>query len=139
LAIPPANTTTGLISIRSPGGFTHRRDLRQCQPRMIEKGSARRGQLDPARTAGQELSPDLVLQIADLPAERGLRGVQPPRGRNRQVARFGDRDEIPQMPQLHSRPMPVKYACLLTKSWRETPWKLTLRSTAAMRNVVIIL
>ena len=61
---------------------------------MIEKGPARRGQLDPARTAGQQLSPDLVLQIADLPAERGLRRMQPPLGRNRQVRFFGDGHEI---------------------------------------------
>ena len=76
---------------------------------MIEKGPPRRGQLDPARTAGQELGPDLVLQIPDLPAERGLRGVQPPRGRIRQAPLLGDGDELAQMPQFHGRPMPARY------------------------------
>jgi hypothetical protein len=43
---------------------------------MIEKGPARRGQLNPAH-CGSVAQPDLVLQIPDLPAERGLRQPAP--------------------------------------------------------------
>jgi hypothetical protein len=45
---------------------------------------------------------DLVFEIADLPAERRLRRVQPLRGRNRQASGLGDRDEIAKVAQLHS-------------------------------------
>ena len=57
---------------RPPGRFTGCIGLRQRQPRMIEEGATRRGQRDTARTAGQKLGSDLGLEIADLPAQRGL-------------------------------------------------------------------
>ena len=39
---------------------------------MVEKGFARSGQLDAMNAARQQLGPDLVLQIANLPTQRGL-------------------------------------------------------------------
>jgi len=42
---------------------------------MVEKGFARGSELDAADTAGQQLGPDLIFQIANLPAERRLGSV----------------------------------------------------------------
>ena len=43
---------------------------------------------------------NVLLKLANLLAERGLRGVQPGRGA-REVQLFGHRHEVPQMPQFH--------------------------------------
>ena len=77
-------------------------DLHQRQPGMVEKGLARGGQFDAVHAAAQQLDADLVFEIADLPAERRLRRVQPFLGRERQAAFLGDGDEIAKVPQLHS-------------------------------------
>jgi NAD(P)-dependent dehydrogenase (short-subunit alcohol dehydrogenase family) len=71
---------------RSPGGFTRGIDLRQNQPRMIEKDPPCGGQVDASRSAGQEPGSDFRLQIADLPAERWLRCMQAPRCRQRETS-----------------------------------------------------
>ncbi len=44
-------------------------DLRQGEPGMVEKGFACGGQLDATNAARQQLGPDLVLQVANLPAQ----------------------------------------------------------------------
>jgi len=49
--------------------------LGQRQPGMVEKGLACGGQLDATNAARQQLGPDLVLQVANLPAQRRLGGV----------------------------------------------------------------
>ena len=72
--------------------------LSQRQPGVVEKGLAGGGQLDAAHAAAHQLNADLVFEIADLPAEGRLRGVQPFLGRERQAALFGDRDEIAKVP-----------------------------------------
>ena len=77
-------------------------DLEQCQPGMIEKGAAGCGELDAARAALQQLDADLQLQIADLPAQRRLRRVQPPLGSIGEAAFLGNSHEIAQMPELHA-------------------------------------
>src|SRR6266403_4659534 len=92
-------------------------DLRQRQPGMVEKGLARGGQLDATNAARQQLGPDLVLQVANLPAQRRLRGVEPQLGGRRQTAFLDHGYEITQVPQLHSRSMPERYAAQLTKSF----------------------
>src|SRR4051812_33289258 len=84
-------------------------DLEQCQPGMIEKGAAGCGELDAACTALQQLDADLELQIADLPAQRWLRRVQPPLGRMGEAALLGHGNEIAKVAKLH-RPIPVRYA-----------------------------
>jgi hypothetical protein len=68
---------------------------------MVEKRPAGSGQFDAVHTAAHQLNADLVLQIADLPAQRRLRRVQPFLSRERQAALLGDRDEITKVPQLH--------------------------------------
>ena len=86
-----------------PCGRFHRGvDLRQRQPGMVEKGLPCGGQLDAVNAAGQKLDADLVLQIADMPAERRLRRVQPELGRERQAAFLDHGHEVTKVPQLHS-------------------------------------
>src|SRR6185295_9475687 len=88
-------------------------DLHQSQAGVVEKGLARSGQLDAMNAARQQLGADLVLQIANLPAQRGLGGVEPALGGDREAAFLDHRHEITQMPQFHSRPMPERYALSL--------------------------
>jgi hypothetical protein len=76
--------------------------LGQRKPRVVEKGTASSSQLHATRATTQQLDPNLILQIADLPAQRRLRSMQAPFGRQRQAARLGDRDEVSKMTQLHS-------------------------------------
>jgi hypothetical protein len=68
---------------------------------VIEEGATRGGQFGPPRTARQKLDADLQLQIADLPAKRGLRRVKPSIGCDREAAFFGHGNEIAKMPELH--------------------------------------
>ena len=88
-----------------PGGL----DLGQRQPCMVEKGAAGGGQFDAVHAAAHQLDADLVFEIADLAAEGRLRRVQPFLSRKRQAALLGDRDEIAKVPQLHARPMSLRY------------------------------
>src|SRR4051794_40252281 len=76
---------------------------------MIEKGSAGRRELDAAGAAHQQFDPDLQLQIADLPAQRRLRRVQPPLGGVGQAALLGDRNEIAKVAELHRQSIPIRY------------------------------
>src|SRR5882724_3496989 len=101
---------------RTPRRFHRGIRLRQRQPRMVEKGLACGGQLDAVNAARQQLRPDLVLQVANLPAQRRLGGVEPQLGGCCQAALLDHRHEITQVPQLHSYPMPERYAAQLTKS-----------------------
>ena len=87
-----------------------RRPARRCdgglrlverQPCRLEEGFARRGEFDAARAADEQRRADLVFEITDLAAQRGLSGVQPLLRRQRQAAGFGDGDEIAKMTQLH--------------------------------------
>ena len=100
-----------------PRRLDGRLDLQQRRPRMIEKGSAGGGQFDAARAAGKQLHADLMFEIPDLTAKRGLGRMQPPFGRHREAAFLGDRDEIAKMPQLHAAPMPTRYDAQPTKSF----------------------
>jgi hypothetical protein len=61
-------------------------DLHQRQAGVLEEGLARSGQLDAVNAARQQLGSDPVLQIADLPTERGLGGVEPVLGGGREAA-----------------------------------------------------
>jgi len=68
---------------------------------MVEKGFAGRRQLDALRAADHQRNADFLFEIADLPAERGLRRVELLFGGNRQTAGIGHRNEVAQMPELH--------------------------------------
>ena len=52
-------------------------DLRQREPRMVEKGLAGGGQFGAVHAAAKELNADLIFEISDLPTERRLGRVQP--------------------------------------------------------------
>jgi hypothetical protein len=78
---------------------------------MVEEGAPGGGQLDALGAAAEQRDADLVFQVSDLAAELRLRGVQPPRRRDRQAACLGDRHEVAQVPQLHL----VFHACWV---WR---------------------
>src|SRR5208282_991240 len=81
--------------------LTSRFDLHQRQARVIEKHSARCGQRDAARLALQQLYTDLQFEIANLPAQRRLRGVQPALSSGQKAAFLGYCNEITQMPEFH--------------------------------------
>ena len=72
--------------------------LSKRQPCMVEKGPTGGRQFDAVHAADHQLNADLVFEIADLPAQRRLRGVQPFFSRERQAALFGDRDKITKVP-----------------------------------------
>jgi hypothetical protein len=102
----------------APGGGRGGLNLHQREPRVVEKHAAGRGQLDPARAAGHQHGADLHLQVMNLAAYGGLRGVQPALGRQRDAALLGDRHEVAQVPQLHKPiAMPARYGAKPTKSF----------------------
>ena len=70
-------------------------------PSVIEKHPARCGQRNTARLALQQLYPDLQFEIANLPTQRRLRGVQPPFSGVAETAFLSHRNEITQMAKLH--------------------------------------
>src|ERR1700730_11276909 len=86
---------------------------------MVEEGLACRSQLDALNAARQQLGPDLVLQIANLPAQRGLGGVEPALGGGRQATFLDHGYEITQVPQFHRRSMPQRYATSLQSLFQE--------------------
>src|SRR5690349_20102667 len=67
-----------------------------------QRGLAGRGEAYRSWPTFEQLDPDLSLQVADLPGERGLREVQPLR-RAHERPLFGDRDEVAKVTQLHGR------------------------------------
>ena len=75
-------------------------DLIENHAGAIEKGSAGVGQLHAARLAAEQLNVQLLLQGADLHAERRLLDTQAFRGPG-DVLFFGDGNEIAQVAQLH--------------------------------------
>ena len=74
-------------------------DRRQHVPGGVQQHGARRRELHPVAVAVQQPGADELFQPPDLLAERGLGDEQPLRGAG-EGARLGDRDEVPQMPQL---------------------------------------
>src|SRR6202049_2739508 len=93
---------------------------------MVEEGLAGGGQRDAMNAARQQLGPDLVLQVANLPAQRRSGGVEPELGGRRQAALLDHGYEITQVPQLHSHSMPERYAPQLTKSFSRALRKPTV-------------
>jgi hypothetical protein len=84
---------------RGLGGFDRVVDGPQRRARGLEQGGAGLGELDAPRRPGQQRDAELLLQARDRGAERLLGDVQPTR-RAREVQLLGDRDEVPQVPQL---------------------------------------
>ena len=69
---------------------------------MIKKRTPGRRQRDAARATREERGADFQLEIAQLPAERRLRGVQPLLGGDGETAFLRDRDEISKVAKLHA-------------------------------------
>lgn len=65
---------------------------------MVEKDFSGLCQFNTTAAPSQQRNTDRVFQVPDLPAERGLRRVQPALGRNGQATLFRDSDEVPQVP-----------------------------------------
>src|SRR4029077_4191559 len=85
-------------------------DLQQRQTRVIEKSTAGRGERNATCAALQQRDANLEFQVADLPAQRWLRGMEPPFGGIGQAAFLGNSNEIAQMAQLHGpRPILARY------------------------------
>jgi hypothetical protein len=82
-------------------GITGGVDLQQRQPHVIQKDSARVGQLDPPRAAHKQFYANFQFQVADLAAQGRLRRVQPTFGGMGETAFFGNGNEIAQMAELH--------------------------------------
>jgi hypothetical protein len=102
LAGEEAERKAGFLRLcRAPRRLARGIDLRQRQPRVIEKRFSGGGELDPMDAAREQRRADLIFEIADLAAQRGLRGVQPLLGGNGEAAFLRDRHEIAQVPQLH--------------------------------------
>jgi len=72
--------------------------LRQHPPGLGYEHPASLGK--PGRAAMEELDAEHALKVADLPAQRRLRHVQPPRGRLKS-AFVGNCDDIPHDAQVH--------------------------------------
>ena len=73
----------------------------KVKPGMVEEDASGRSQLDAVDAAGHQRYPDLIFEVAYLPAERRLRGVQRLLRGNREASRLGDGDEIAKMAELH--------------------------------------
>jgi len=90
----------GLAARRPPGRADRVLDLLQDQLRLGQQGPPGLGQLDPARLAAEQLYLQFAFQRPDLLAQRRLLDAEP-LGRARYVPRFGDRDKVSKMAQLH--------------------------------------
>ena len=88
---------------RRLGRLYARVHLSQCQPRVFKEGDASRSQFDPSDAAGHQFDAHLTFQVPHLTTQRGLGRMEPLLGGDRQAPLFRDRDEIPEMPQLHDR------------------------------------
>src|SRR5205823_14099178 len=75
----------------------------RCQrtARFDEEGLAGGREPDPARETMEQHHAHFPLEVADLLRERRLRHAQPTGG-SEEAPFLGDRDEVPQVPELHS-------------------------------------
>ena len=76
-----------------PGGIDRAIHRREYGARMVEEDAAGRQERHAARRSREELRPDLVLERADVPADRRLSHVEPLR-RTAHVAFLGHGDEV---------------------------------------------
>jgi len=78
-------------------------DVVQDTPRVAQEQFSRRAQSNATRQSVEQEESDLLLQILDLPRQRGLRDMEA-RGGAPEMLLLSDRDEIAQMPQFHLIP-----------------------------------
>ncbi|AMA58857.1 hypothetical protein BCCGELA001_22995 [Bradyrhizobium sp. CCGE-LA001] len=81
-------------------------DLLQDRAPAHQHGVTGLRQLDLAAGPVEELGPELGFERLDVLAERRLREVQPPGGEG-EAALLGDRDEIPELAQIHSETLSI--------------------------------
>lgn len=101
---------------------------------MVQEALARREQGHPARRPGEKCRPELVLQRADLSAERRLRDVEALRGAAN-VPFLGDGHEVTDLREAHGRSM-VRAGRYRKRSRQIERVLDMLRSPAALREAV---
>jgi hypothetical protein len=69
---------------------------------VVEKDSAGGGELDAAAAADEKRRADLVFEVANLPAERGLSRVERSFGGKPKASGFGDGHEVAKMSEFQS-------------------------------------
>ena len=89
-----------LAALDAPGLARRVLDRVEDLPRPDQERLAGRGQLDLALVAQQQRRADLLLELADLLAQRRLGHVQA-LGRAAEVQLLGDDDEVAQVAELH--------------------------------------
>jgi hypothetical protein len=87
----------------------HVRDGLQNVTRARQQAMTGRQELDPTGGSTKERNAELVLETADLTAQRRLRDVEAARG-SPDVSLFGDRHEIAQLVQAHPASLPRRRA-----------------------------
>ena len=90
----------GLSGVDAPGGGHRDVELGQHRPGVAQERLAGGGQLDPAAGAVQQPAAELLLEPADLLAQRRLGDVQAGRGAA-EVQLLGDGDEVTQLAKFH--------------------------------------
>ena len=86
----------------APGGGDGDLELGEHRAGVAQEGRAGRRQLDSPARAGEQRAAQLLLQRADLLAERRLGDVQA-RGGAAEVQLLGDGDEVTQLAEFHER------------------------------------
>jgi hypothetical protein len=93
-------------------------------PGVRQQQLAGRGELRPPLAAHEQRRAELVLKAADLLTERGL-GHEARLGRLREVAQLRDRDEVPQMTNLHPARLCVDRSAKQIEPVRSKSWYRT--------------
>src|SRR3954451_20384783 len=97
-----AHAEAALLASRgAPSGFERMIVLRKYRTRIIEKNAPGLGQLDAARLAVKQLDIEFQLDRLNPLAQRRLLHPEP-LGGSRDMCFFRDRDELPEMSELHS-------------------------------------
>src|SRR3954451_9931147 len=76
--------------------------MAQDMPGLLEQRPSGDGEHDAARRAVEQPHAELLLELADLLADRGLGDVEAIR-RTAEVQLLRDRDEVPQVTEFHAR------------------------------------
>ena len=113
-----------------------------CGACFIGKELPGLGEFDPTCAALKQFHPKLLFEILDLPTQRRLGDVKPPR-RLRHVAKLGDDCEITQMAKFHTAAHPKSIAGSGTRywvnlrPWSTRYWRRATRPAGQKRNINI--
>ena len=81
-------------------GLARSLDLQEDDARVVKEDAAGRRQLDATRRTGHQAAAQLGLEVAHLPAERGLGGVEALLGGDVKAADLGHGDEVAEVTQV---------------------------------------